>query len=114
FQAISCSDATDCTAVGEGLTNNSLMYATESNDIWSTPATYSTTPIEGTFTAISCFDALNCMAVGEASTVATFYASEVNGQWGPISSAPTVDGAGEFDGVSCPDQTCTAAGLQGI
>ena len=109
FSSVSCTDASDCTAVGGDDSNGEPIYATESGGTWGTP-TEIPTPNGGSFNAVSCSDATDCTAVGDAWNGQEFYATESGGTWGAVTEIPTPNGGG-FNGVSCSDATdCTAVG----
>jgi hypothetical protein len=112
FVGVSCTDATDCTAVGyDG--NGQPMYATETEGAWGTP-----TEIPGSaggygfVEGVSCTDATDCTAVGYDGNDQPMYATETGGVWGAPTEVPgSSDGTGYFNGVSCTSATdCTAVG----
>ncbi len=104
FYGVSCTDATDCTAVGD-----SGIYQTESNGIWGPPLTAPGTlgQVADTFRGVSCTGPTDCTAVGDGG----IYQTESNGIWGPVAEDPSVL---EFFNVSCTGPTdCTAVGYAG-
>jgi large repetitive protein len=105
FSGVSCTGATDCTAVGED-GNDQPFYQTETGGTWGTPTQISAS---GSFSGVSCTSATDCTAVGQGG----FYATETDGTWGPatgISGTTSVS----LSGVSCTDATdCTAVGQDG-
>jgi hypothetical protein len=69
FYGVSCTDANDCTAVGQANAPDSgtgaPVYATETVGAWGTPTALSGTPGgTGDLTGVSCVDASDCTAVG--------------------------------------------------
>ena len=119
FLGVSCTDATDCTAVGTSgseLDNQAeAIYATESDGIWGTTSEFSGSPGGGNLTGVSCTDAKDCTAVGVAGVNDNGppdYVTESDGIWGPLTQFPgTSDDSNVFSGVSCTNATdCTAIG----
>jgi len=126
FTGVSCTDATDCTAVGaDG--NGQPFSVTETHGVWGPAATEVPVPIPGgdsnlgsQFSSVSCSNALDCTAVGYEQFDDGFfqyfepiYATETNGIWGPATEVPVggFPARGEFAGVSCANATnCTAVG----
>ena len=113
-EAVSCSDATDCTAVGEDSVG--AVYATETRGTWG-PITDIPGVAANEINSVSCWDATDCTAVGTSvnGSVEAVYATETNGTWGPVTAIPFSAGDGAFLwGVSCSDATdCTAVGGDG-
>jgi hypothetical protein len=69
FYGISCTDATDCTVVGESnapeFGTGMPIDVTEYGGVWGTPAALSGTPGDsGNLASVSCVDATDCTAVG--------------------------------------------------
>jgi hypothetical protein len=61
---LSCTDATDCTAVGN-INYNEPIYVTETRGTWGTPTEITGVPGgEGRLNAVSCINASDCTAVG--------------------------------------------------
>jgi hypothetical protein len=80
FYGVSCSDAGDCTAVGEANAPDSgtgaPVYATETGGAWGTPTALSGTPAStGDLTGVSCVDPSDCTAVGVDGNDQPIYAS---------------------------------------
>jgi hypothetical protein len=127
FAGVSCSDASDCTAVGEDQDAPTYadrpFYATESGGVWGVATVVPGAGTLGVFYSVSCSDATDCTAVGGAggdvsSGVYTgaIAATESGGTWGDFAVVPKVNGgdAGDFDSVSCWSATnCTAIGAKG-
>ena len=108
FNAVSCTDATDCTAVGYD--NNGPIYATETAGVWG-PATEPGSDNGGGFYGVSCVDALDCTAVGGDSDGYAIYASEINGTWGDATEIPGDTAGAQLNSVNCFDaQDCLAVG----
>jgi len=105
FSGVSCTSATDCTAVGDDFDQAyGPFYQTETGGTWGTPTQISASDA---FTGASCTDATDCTAVGQGGLLAT----ETDGTWG---SATGISGATSLSGVSCTDATdCTAVGQDG-
>jgi hypothetical protein len=127
FTGLSCSSASDCTAVGYGYNgqydNHGLpeignpFYATETAGKWSAATEITSATGQGAktaagaaFNSVSCTSAMDCTAVGGGSIYA-MYATESGGVWGPVTFVTTPTGAGDFTSVSCSSATdCTAVG----
>jgi hypothetical protein len=117
---VSCSDATDCTAVGRD-GQGQPFYMTETGGVWGSPTELAFPGGSGSFTGVSCSDTTDCTAVGDDVGHGydwPIHAIETGGEW----STPTeIAGrpAGNnffvaFLGVSCVDATdCTAVGQSG-
>ena|GEM_PF-1700586 len=126
FTSVSCTDASDCTAVGFDFNNDVPFAVTESGGTWGTPVDMTTTLGYGAFTSVSCTSAGNCTAVGvdSASNASSnfnvprfpspvpFYATEVSGVWQvPVDVTLPASGNGYFRGISCASAgNCTAVG----
>ncbi len=112
FASVSCTDPSDCTAVGHD-NNDQPIYATETSGTWGT-ATEVTGSGGGSgyFFGVSCTDASDCTAVGYDDNDQPIYATETGGTWGtPTEVTGSGGGYGYFYGVSCTDATdCTAVG----
>jgi len=120
FSGVSCSDSTDCTAVGDD-GNYQPIYAIESGGVWGATQFIDTNNELGTYTdfnAVSCSDPTNCTAVGRiggggAQGSAAIAYTEAGGAWS-FSASMGGGNEGDFDGVSCSDATdCTGVGLTG-
>jgi len=128
--AISCVNATNCTAVGK-LTNSagevSPVAFTESNGRWGNftsltlPAGSVATGVVNELEAVSCFSIGNCVAVGryvnaEGGQTTAMAVTEVNGTWGPVATVPqpsngNADPSYWLSSLSCPTTTnCSAVG----
>ena len=113
FAGVSCSEATDCTAVGED-GNDQSIYATESGGTWGTPTEVTGSPGNSEFAGVSCSDATDCTAVGSDGSDQPIYATESGGTWGTATVVTGSSGNSYFEGVSCSDATdCTAVGNDG-
>jgi hypothetical protein len=114
FYGISCSDNTDCTAVGSD-SNNVPIYATETAGVWGS-ATELPAPLGGggVFRGVSCTSPRNCVAVG-ADTYESGHpiaVTESAGTWGVPVEVSTPSIGGQLNGVSCPVAgDCTAVGV---
>jgi hypothetical protein len=109
FTGVSCTDATDCTAVGADY-NGQPFYVTETGGVWGTPTEISAPGGGGDFSGVSCTDATDCTAVGGDFDNEPFAATETAGVWGPGADDPA-PGGGSFSSVSCTSATfCTAVG----
>ena len=109
FNSVSCTSATDCTAVGNDGLN--AAYATETSAGWG-PLTEITPPSGlGNLTGVSCTSATDCTAVGNDGNGWPFTVTETSAGWGtPIDVSPP-GGSGTFAAVSCTSPTdCTAVG----
>lgn len=118
FNGVSCTSATNCTAVGYGDFGGMAtpFYATKSGGSWG-----SVNEISGNelLQGVSCTSATNCTAVGYSSgpqcgcgpgSPGPAYATESGGIWGPMTTiGPASDVV--LNGVSCTSATnCTAVG----
>ena len=112
LNAISCSDATDCTAVGYDLNSGDQpIYATETSGSWSGATEIPAPGGAGMFNGVSCVDAADCTAVGEDGYGQPIYATETSGVWGGATETSAPGGGGQFNGVSCTTAGgCTAVG----
>jgi IPT/TIG domain len=119
--AVSCANATNCTAVGGDFQNTEQpFYVNETNGIWGTPTQLSTDPNSG-FNGVSCTGATNCTAVGtyfnSSNKGQPIYATETNGTWSTVTVMPPSDSLGgdaRFEAVSCTNASnCTAVGADG-
>jgi hypothetical protein len=111
FNGVSCTDATDCTAVG-GDDNGQPIYATETAGVWGLVTEVGILGGGGSFNGVSCTDASDCTAVGiDYRDDQPFYATETAGVWGAPTDVTVVAGGGSFSSVSCTDASdCTAVG----
>jgi hypothetical protein len=141
FTDVSCTSATDCTAVGSyghgqtgPLDSPTLqpIYATETAGVWAKAKEIAAPENFGVFTGVSCTSVWNCTAVGydysgsfdvhgEAEIGYPIYATETAGKWGDATEITTsvggfflsAAGAG-FTSVSCTSVgDCTAVGGNG-
>jgi hypothetical protein len=127
FTGVSCTDPTDCTAVGvtnETSTSGPTPIAvTETNGVWGNALVF---PSGGSLTesdlnSVSCNAPGDCTAVGKsgedhgAGAHVPTYATETNGVWGPVTTFPgTVGDGSSMDSVSCPAVGyCVAVGTIG-
>lgn len=114
FNSVSCTVATDCTAVGDG-----PVGATESAGVWGPTTSFSGPHLLGDFNSVSCTSAGNCTAVGGDEEfggdppILTPYlpirASEVDGAWSSVSEVAGPVGSA-FNAVSCSAADCVAVG----
>jgi hypothetical protein len=106
FAGVSCTDATDCTAVGSDYSDGSSIALRETAGLWG-PVIQVPGDNGGLF-SVSCSDGLDCTAVGQSN----FYQTEIGGTWGlPVAVQLAGGGIYNFWGVSCIDAAdCTAAG----
>lgn len=125
FEGVSCTDATDCTAVGQAWVpdggscppwpnecsgSEEGAIATEQDGVWSSITAAGTSAWSG----ISCVSIGNCTAVGwDEITGEPAYSNEAAGIWGSTVDVPTQVTA-FFYSVSCADapttETCVAGG----
>ncbi len=120
--SVSCTDATDCTAVGESQSEyggtQEPGYATETDGTWGTyTATAAPPGGGGIFSGVSCVAAGDCTAVGQDADAEMIYATESNGTWSSIHQiSPTGGSVTLYSGgsVSCAAAgDCTAVGVDG-
>jgi hypothetical protein len=86
MDGVSCSDASDCTAVGEDDANTEPIYATYSGGAWSSYQDFLSTPPSGNgfLYSVSCWSAGNCTAVGyDQGFELPYYINESAGTWDP-------------------------------
>jgi hypothetical protein len=100
FYGVSCTDANDCTAVGDagapGSDTDAPVYATETSGTWGTPTVLSGPPgSTGDLTGVSCVDASDCTAVGFDANLEPIYASS------SAAVAPTVSKVSPDSGPVC-------------
>ena len=62
FTGVSCTDPTDCSAIGTG--NGDALTSTESAGVWSAPTTITSNSGTIVVTGLSCTGAGDCTAVG--------------------------------------------------
>ena len=107
FSGVSCTSATDCTAVGQDFDENyGPFYITEAGGTWGTPTQIAAS---GSLTGVSCTDATDCTAVDSDGT----YATETGGTWGAGTGLSGVT-VSSLNGVSCTDASdCTVVGQDG-
>ena len=119
FYSVSCSDATDCTAVGgAGADVSTGVYtgaiaATESGGTW---GAFSVIPkpsgaVPGDLTSVSCWSATNCTAIGAkgAKNNIPVFTTDTGGSWAPIVRNEPI--ATALVGVSCTAAlACTGVG----
>ena len=116
FNAVSCSSAGNCTAVGDyanGDGYNIPMTVSSTNGVWADaiPATFQSDfsgSAVSTFNVVSCSSAGNCMAGGTDYQAGGFFTIATNGVWATAVVIPKVNALG---GLSCTAPgSCTAAG----
>lgn len=125
FEGVSCTDATDCTAVGQAWVpddgtcppspnecsgSEEGAIATEQDGVWSSILAAGTSAWSG----ISCVSMGNCTAVGgDETTGEPAYSNEAAGVWGPTIDVPT-QATAYFYSVGCANapttETCVAGG----
>ena len=112
FNAVSCTGAGDCTAVGEVDTGNgTAIAATDSDGTWGTATAVTTPGDAGAFWAVDCTGVGDCTAVGSDGNGEPVSDIESDGSWGTATEVPAPGSGGVFFGVSCSDsQDCTAVG----
>jgi LPXTG-motif cell wall-anchored protein len=130
FEAVSCSSAGNCTAVGKfyNADNGSEAFTmTSTNGVWgqATPAVFASdvqSAVPDTqFTVVSCASAGNCTAAGHFKPVTggrmAFTMTSTNGVWGqavPVPFEPEVQSISPYssvNSVSCASVgNCTAVG----
>jgi hypothetical protein len=108
---VSCNDATDCTAVGQGAASRPF-YVTEAAGSWGSPQDIAIPGSTGGAWSVSCPSASNCTAVGgDYESNKAFYSIETSGTWANPVEVTSTGSTGIFYGVSCPDASyCTAVG----
>jgi len=109
--SVSCTDATDCTAVGY-VNVGEPIYATEIGGVWGAATVIQMPPGLGGARplGVSCSSKENCTAVGATGQVAGFHATEAGGVWGALTVSTSV-GAADLVSVSCTStKDCTAVG----
>ncbi len=113
FYGISCTDANDCTAVGDanapdsgtGTGTGTPVYATEAGGTWGTPTAFSGTPGNtGDLTGVSCVDVSDCTAVGFDGNDEPIYASS------SAAVAPTVSSVSPTSGPTTGGTLVTITG----
>ena len=108
FYSVSCTAATDCTAVGIDA-DIQAVYAVEADGVWGPLTELSSPGGGGYFYGVSCTSAADCTAVGTNDDGQPMYAVESAGVWGPVTLSSSNDG--QFNGVSCTSAAdCTAIG----
>jgi hypothetical protein len=113
LSGVSCSDATDCLAVG------GTVRISESSGSWGPVAPLSDGPYSVTADGVSCYNALNCTIIGtDANGGVPTEITENNGVWesAGLLPAPTgcCDNVGSFAAVSSSGITdSTAVGADG-
>ncbi len=118
FTAVSCADASDCTAVGQDSANQAPIYETESHGVWGAltevtpPGGVGGSPFEGLY-GVSCVSTGDCTAIGVDGNSEPMYLTESRGVWATPTEIPSTSGAVFFDGVSCAGaRDCTAVGSE--
>ena len=116
--AVSCFDATDCTAVGYDGDNDPIVVS-ETGGAWSTPSELFGLPAGGWLFGVSCTGIGDCTAAGEIQSESysgPMVVTESGGNWGAPLGIPNASStnAAAFYGISCIDATdCTAVGNGG-
>ena len=110
FYAVSCTSATDCTAVGvDDNQTGQPIAATETSGVWGAVTEFlpdSAVPPRGQFYGVSCASAGDCTAVGEDNNGQPIYATETSGVWGAVHElTPVLGGGGYLNAVNCTDAT---------
>ncbi len=100
FEGISCTTATDCTAVG-GDGDGQPFFATEVGGTWGPGRELGG---GGVLDAVSCPTGSSCTAVG--GVAGALYATETDGVWTP---GPAVPQGVDYSWSSLGDVSCTAA-----
>jgi hypothetical protein len=127
FASVSCSDASDCTAVGIDEDSPTFaarpFYATESAGTWGAAIIVGGPGTQGAFYSVSCSDPTDCTAVGGAGPnvlsgkyTGAIAATDSGGTWGSFAVVPRANGLdlGDLVTVSCWSATnCTAVGDSG-
>lgn len=119
--ALSCSDATTCTAIAYGLIGSDSFltgeFLSEASGTWSANGSVGSVGGEPvTLNAMSCPDAGDCLAVGSSFSNQPVVEAESGGTWGaarglPLPLLSPVSDEGQLDGVSCLSATqCVAVG----
>ena len=117
FNAVSCTSATECTAVGSN-SAGATTYATESAGTWGPMTELGTAGwwSDAGFNAVSCTAVGDCTAVGADGMMAATTATETAGSWATPTSVSTPN-ATLLNGVSCTPTSgqahlhdCTAVG----
>jgi hypothetical protein len=115
FYGVSCTDANDCTAVGDANAPSSgtgaPVYATETGGTWGTPTALSGTPgSAGDLTGVSCVDTSDCTAVGFDSNNEPIYTSSSAAVTPPVASVPTVSSVSPSSGPTSGGTAITIRG----
>lgn len=115
--AVSCSSATDCTAVGRGGSAQLGQWSVPVVEDWN-GNTWTADPAhgQGLFASVSCASSEACVAVGGTSAdYGRTFAELWNGSSWALQATPNppigLDGSATLNGVSCPSASlCTAVG----
>jgi hypothetical protein len=115
---VSCTSASNCTAVGDDWTcdcqyglfeTNQPIYESDVAGTWGA-ITEMSAPTGSLFNAVSCPSADSCVAVGDESGSSHFSATESSGTWAPPQSV-SIPGYGTLAGIDCISLTsCNAVG----
>jgi outer membrane protein OmpA-like peptidoglycan-associated protein len=118
FNAVTCVDATDCTAVGQdqGASPEVPFVAVETAGTWtSQDLAPSPTSLGGELQAVSCVSATDCTAVGydpQVSPSPLIVETESAGSWTEQDLVGPGGDGGNLLGISCSSATdCTAVGV---
>ena len=111
FTSISCTDALDCTTVGEG--DAVPIYANESDGTWG--AVTDTPDVSGYLNSVSCTRIGDCAAVGDGTTddpiSFALVDTETDGTWGTPTDLYSIWDDPSLASVSCSSAgDCTAVG----
>jgi hypothetical protein len=123
LSSVSCTDATDCTAVGSEDAYEPIVM-TETSGSWGTPTEipFPAANNAGALGGVSCTSAADCTAVGEETVAGSepateieypVYATETNGVWVTPTEIPAPPGSSNLglSKVSCSSAgNCTAVG----
>lgn len=110
FAGVSCTSASDCTAVGSD-SNGEPLYATETGGVWGAGTEIGG---GGSLEGLSCTASSVCTAIGDVGR--SLYATETNGVWaaGP-GVAQSTESLSGYSSVSCTAASdCAAVGSLGV
>lgn len=122
MNAVSCTTASSCEAVGETPGSNDqegTVAESWNGSAWTVQSVPGpSTTLGSDLIGVSCVSATSCTGVGSytSSTVGSTYGQpetvveDWNGTAWTLESSPTPSSGGALGGVSCVSQTCTAVG----
>ncbi len=118
LNAVSCSDATDCVAVGFDYSSSSqtqTLVETWDGTSWSIATSPDVGSGDNLLAGVSCSDPTECTAVGSSYSSTGVWRTLVESfdgtSWTTATSPDVGSGDNTLTGVSCPDATdCTAVG----